>query len=245
MTPQQLKNSILQQAVEGKLVEQRPEEGTGEELYQRIQKEKQKLIKEGKIKKEKPLPPITDGEIPFEIPENWKWMRLCQLGIFSSGKTPSMQNKEYWENGSIPWITSKDMKFNILKDSQMHITKKAAMQMNMYPKGTLLMVVRSGILKRHLPLCILGIDSTINQDIKAFSLIDSKLSKWIYYVLLGREPYIIHNLVKHITTVESLKFKEFENMLIPLPPLKEQKRIVAKVEELLPLCEQLKKTEES
>lgn len=75
MTPQQLKNSILQMAMQGKLVEQRPEEGTGEELYQQIQKEKQKLIKEGKIKKEKPLPEITEDEMPFEIPESWKWVR--------------------------------------------------------------------------------------------------------------------------------------------------------------------------
>ena len=69
MTPQELKNSILQLAIQGKLVEQRKEEGTGEELYQQIQKEKAKLIKEGKIKKEKPLPEITEDEIPFDIPE--------------------------------------------------------------------------------------------------------------------------------------------------------------------------------
>jgi len=76
MTPQELKNSILQLAIQGKLVEQRPEEGTGEELYQQIQAEKQRLIKEGKIKKEKPLPEISEDEIPFDIPESWKWVRL-------------------------------------------------------------------------------------------------------------------------------------------------------------------------
>ena len=78
MTPQQLKNSILQFAIQGKLVEQRAEEGTAEELYQQIQEEKQKLIKEGKIKKEKSLPEITEDEIPFEIPESWKWLKLVQ-----------------------------------------------------------------------------------------------------------------------------------------------------------------------
>lgn len=79
MTPQELKNSILQLAIQGKLVEQRPEEGTAEELYQQIQEEKQKLIKEGKIKKEKNLPVITADEIPFEIPESWKWLRLRDM----------------------------------------------------------------------------------------------------------------------------------------------------------------------
>ena len=79
MTPQELKNSILQLAIQGKLVEQRPEEGTGEELYTQIQAEKQALIKSGKIKKDKPLPEITDDEKPFDIPESWKWVRLQGL----------------------------------------------------------------------------------------------------------------------------------------------------------------------
>ena len=79
MTPEQLKASILQYAIQGKLVEQRAEEGTGEELYQQIQAEKQRLIQEKKIKKEKPLAEISEDEIPFDIPENWKWCRLSSL----------------------------------------------------------------------------------------------------------------------------------------------------------------------
>ena len=71
MTPEQLKASILQYAIQGKLVEQRPEEGTGEELYQQMQTDKQTLIREKKIKKEKPLPDIIDDEIPFDVPESW------------------------------------------------------------------------------------------------------------------------------------------------------------------------------
>ena len=74
--PEDMKKSILQYAIQGKLVEQRPEEGTGEELYRQIQTEKQRLIKEGKIKKEKPLPEIAEDEIPFDIPESWKWIKL-------------------------------------------------------------------------------------------------------------------------------------------------------------------------
>ena len=76
MTPQELKNSILQLAIQGKLVEQRPEEGTAQELYAQIQAEKQRLIKEGKLKKEKPLPEITEDEKPFEIPDGWMWVRI-------------------------------------------------------------------------------------------------------------------------------------------------------------------------
>ena len=83
MTPQELKNSILQLAIQGKLVEQRPEEGTAEELYRQIQSEKQKLIKEGKIKKEKPLPEIAEEEKPFDIPESWKWVRIGSVTILN------------------------------------------------------------------------------------------------------------------------------------------------------------------
>ena len=79
MTAQQLKNSVLQLAIQGKLVEQRPEEGTAEELYKQIQSEKAKLLKAGKIKKEKPLPEISGDEIPFEIPETWKWVRFGNI----------------------------------------------------------------------------------------------------------------------------------------------------------------------
>lgn len=79
MTPEQLKASILQYAIQGKLVEQRPGEGTGEELYHQIQEEKQRLIKAGKIKKEKSLPKIAEDEIPFDIPESWKWVRWGDL----------------------------------------------------------------------------------------------------------------------------------------------------------------------
>ena len=99
MTPQELKNSILQLAIQGKLVEQRKEEGTGEELYQQIQKEKAKLIKEGKIKKEKPLPEITEDEIPFDIPESWKWVRLGDCSSYSQTKkkvSPSSITPDLW-----------------------------------------------------------------------------------------------------------------------------------------------------
>ena len=109
---------------------------------------------------------------------------------------------------------AKDMKKPVINDSEMHITELAAETMQLYPAGTLLLVARSGILRRLLPLCILGVDSTINQDIKAFTLYDTKTSLWIYYAIKAFEPYILKELVKSVTTVESLKFDEFISMLI-------------------------------
>ena len=239
--PEDMKKSILQQAIQGKLVEQRPEEGTAQELYAQIQAEKQRLIKEGKLKKEKPLPEITEEEKPFEIPEGWMWVRLTEIGSFSSGKTPDMTNKSFWDNGTVNWMTSKDMKEKYLNESQMKITEVAAQGMTIYEPGTLLMVVRSGILKRMLPLCILTQKSTINQDIKAYTLVLNSLSTYVYYMLKALEPNILFNYTKRVTTVDSLKFDEFSRQMpVPLPPLAEQKRIVARLEELLPLCEKLK-----
>ena len=90
MTPQELKSSILQLAIQGKLVEQRPKEGTGEELFQQIQAKKQALMKVGDIKKEKPLPPITEDDIPFDIPESWKWIRIRDFCTdIYRGKSPT------------------------------------------------------------------------------------------------------------------------------------------------------------
>ena len=97
MTPQELRASIIQQAIQGKLVEQRPEEGTGEELFQQIQAKKQALIKAGKIKKEKPLPEITEDEIPFDIPDTWKWIRLSDVGQLKNGY--SFKSTEYTSTG--------------------------------------------------------------------------------------------------------------------------------------------------
>ena len=240
--PEALKKSILQEAVQGKLVPQDPSDEPAEALLERIRAEKQRLIKEGKIKKDKHESVIfrrdnshyekrsseevcIDDEIPFEIPESWAWARLSSFGVFSSGKTPSMSNPQFW-NGNVPWVTSKDMKRPVITDSEMHISELAAATMQLYSAGTLLLVARSGILKRLLPLCKLGIDSTINQDIKAFSLYDIELSEWLFYGIKAFEPFILKELVKSVTTVESLKFDEFAAMLIPVPPLSEQRRII-------------------
>lgn len=149
-----------------------------------------------------------------------------------------MSNPQFW-NGNVPWVSSKDMKRPVIMDSEMHITELAASTMQTYPAGTLLLVARSGILKRLLPLCTLGINSTINQDIKAFSLYDVALSEWLYYGIKAFEPYILKELVKSVTTVESLKFDEFSAMLIPVPPLPEQRRIIFAIKEALSLLSPL------
>lgn len=234
MNAQDLKNSILQRAIEGKLVPQRKEEGTAKELLAEIRAEKARLIKEKKIKKSKPLPEITDEEKPFDIPERWEWVRLKDLGQFSSGKTPSKQVPSNWTNGTVNWFTSKDIKSDYLSRSQILISEEAANGLQLYPVGTILMVVRSGILKRLFPVSFLENPGTINQDIKAFQIYDSRISKYLFLCLKGLSPYILKQFRKQVTTVDSLRFEDFSIMPIPMPPLAEQQRILDRVAELQP-----------
>ena len=105
MTPEQLRASILQQAMEGKLVKQDPNDEPASILLEKITKEKARLIKEKKIKRTKKLPEITDDEKPFDIPGSWEWVRLGEIGAITSGGTPKTTEKSYWEKAKIPWIT--------------------------------------------------------------------------------------------------------------------------------------------
>lgn len=232
--PARMKSSLLLAAMRGELTEREPGDGDARDLLKTIEREKKRLIKEKRLKREKPLPPVAEEDVPFEIPSNWCWVRLTELGAFSSGKTPNKLDQRNWNNGTYSWITSKDMKKKYLSDSMIHITEFAKNNLREYPAGTMLLVVRSGILKRLLPIAILEKPSTINQDIKAYELFLPKMLDFVYYAIKAFEPMILHDYRKQVTTVDSLKFDEFsKGMPLPLPPLAEQRRIVARLEELL------------
>lgn len=226
---QAIRSKILDLAMRGKLTEQLPEDGTAEELYRQIRAEKQKRIKEGKGKKDKPLPGIGEAEIPFAIPANWKWIRFSELGVFCGGKTPSMANKAYWKNGSINWVTSKDMKQKYIAASEMMITEEASHELNLLPAHTVVFVVRSGILRRLFPVAILSAEGTINQDLKALQLFIPEMCEFVYCLLKCFESTILFKYTKDGTTVNNIVFDELMTMPLPLPPLDEQQRIVERV----------------
>ena len=235
-----LRELILELAVRGQLVPQNPDDEPASVLLEKIAAEKARLIKEGKIKKEKPLPPITEDEKPFDLPDGWEWITLSHLGTFSGGKTPSKMKAEYW-GGDIPWVTPKDMKVKEIYGSEDHVTQKAIEgELSIVPVDSLLIVVRSGILRRALPVAITKVPVTVNQDMKVLMLINQSLVKYLFLMLQGLEQYILQNLTKIGTTVESVKFDEFSKHYFMLPPQAEQQRIVAKVDELMTLCDQLK-----
>ena len=233
MTPQELKNSILQLAIQGKLVPQRPEEGNAEDLYKQIQAEKQKLIKEGKIKKEKPLPPITDDEKPFEIPKSWKWVKLGEIGSWASGATPSRSNPDYY-NGTIPWLKTGDLNDSYITDTSECITELALFKtsVRLNPIGSVLIAMYGATIGK---IGILKIDATTNQACCACIPLDGILNKYIFYFLLGYRQ----NFIKMGAggAQPNISKEKIINTSFPLPPLAEQKRIVAKIEELLPYVE--------
>ena len=182
---------------------------------------------------------IPDSEIPYTIPSNWMWLRLQDIGIYSGGKTPSMANKEYWSDGSVPWITSKDMKQKYLSTSEMLISNAAAQELTIYPEKTVLFVVRSGILRRSFPVAILTQKGTINQDLKALRLYEPAMCEYVYYLLKGFETTILFQYAKDGTTVNNIVFDALLTMPIPIPPRAEQNRIVEKVQTIFALLDSI------
>lgn len=230
MTPEQLKASILQYAIQGKLVEQRPEEGTGEELYQQMQTDKQTLIREKKIKKEKPLPDIIDDEIPFGVPESWKWVKVGNVGSWSSGATPSRTNPAYY-GGSIPWLKTGDLNDGFIQEVPEYITdlalEKTSLRLN--PIGSVLMAMYGATIGK---LAILEIPATTNQACCACIPYAGMNNKYLFYYLMSmRQSYIG---MAEGGAQPNISKEKIVNSLIPLPPAEEQHRIVAKIEELLP-----------
>ena len=234
MTAEQLKASILQLAMEGKLVEQRPEEGTGEELYQKIQAEKNKLIKEGKIKKEKPFPEITDDEKPFDIPVTWKWARVGEVGDWASGATPSRSHLEYY-GGDIPWLKTGDLNDSYITDIPEKITKTGMSHssVRLNPVGSVLMAMYGATIGK---LGILNIPATTNQACCACICSSYVSNRFLFYFLLSRRKAFIEmgagGAQPNISKVKIV------TSCIPLPPLEEQKRIVNKIDEVMPYVAQ-------
>ena len=229
MTPQELKNSILQLAIQGKLVEQRPEEGTAEELYKQIQAEKLALIKAGKIKKEKPLPEITEDEIPFEIPESWMWVRLNTVISLLSGSdlTPDKYNAQC---KGIPYITGASN----IEGNSIIINRWTEYPNNIAHCGDLLLTCKGTVGKTSI---LAEKEVHIARQIMAITpiLVDT------VFIQRFIECQVDNLKSKAKSMIPGIERDNVLKLAFPLPPLAEQKRIVAKIEELLPLIERYEK----
>lgn len=238
--PEDMKKSILQMAMQGKLVEQRSEEGTADELYEQIVAEKAQLIKDAKIKKEKPLPEITEDEIPFDIPSSWKWVRLGTIVSVYGGKRIPAGTRLSENDTGHKYIRVADMKDETVSlDDIKYITDEIYEKIKQYfitsddiyitVAGT---IGRVGVVPREL--------NNANLTENADKLVFRRLDKMYLCRMLNSE--VVQHQIREATTQvgqPKLAIARIQKLIVPLPPLEEQKRIVAKIEELLPYCNQL------
>ena len=231
-----LREYILILAVRGKLVEQDENDEPASLLLERIREEKDRLVKEKKIKKEKPLPEIGEDDIPYELPNSWQWVRLGDIVSFNIGKTPNRKNATYWENGIYPWVSISDMEHG----KEIFNTKQRVSQVGLddcfkgsiSPKGTLIMSFKLTIGK----MSILGMDSLHNEAIVSIYPHLNEMKLFLFKLLNGFE---LTSGTKDAIMGKTLNSQSIRNILIALPPLNEQKRIVEKVDYLMGFCDKL------
>lgn len=239
MTPQELKNSVLQLAIQGKLVEQRPEEGTGEELYRQIQAEKQKLIQEGKIKKEKPLPEIAEDEKPFDIPESWKWVRL-RVVVYSRGQVSPRAKFSYIDIGS---IDNKNQRLNP-EENIIDANQAPSRARKIVDQGDILYSTVRPYLHN---MCIIdrpfAYTPIASTGFATMVCHTGVLNKYIlsYFLSPSFDAYANDAGNAKGVAYPAINDDRLYRALVALPPLAEQKRIVAKIEELLPLIDRYEK----
>ncbi|WP_444382743.1 restriction endonuclease subunit S [Phocaeicola vulgatus] len=243
---EQLRKSILQEAIQGKLVPQIAEEGTAEKLLTEIREEKERLIKEGKLKKSaltdsiifkgddnkyyeqigKKCLDITE-QIPFEIPVNWAWARMGQIGDWGAGSTPQRGNANYY-NGNILWLKTGELNNGIIYDTEEKITQKAFQDcsLRMNKIGDVLIAMYGATIGK---LAIVGEDLTTNQA--CCGCTPYLIYNWylFYFLMASRDSFIKKGEGGAQPNISRVKLVEH---LIPLPPLKEQHRIVAQIEKL-------------
>ena len=166
---------------------------------------------------------------------------LAELGKWSGGKTPSMSEKSFWEQGTIPWISSKDMKTSTLEDTQDHITEKAVKEapMTVYPVNSIAVVTRSGILKHTFPVAYIPFETTINQDIKMLVVNEDVLPRYAFHVIQGKGQDILVKTKKQGGTVDSLDFQKVLAYKVPVPSKDIQSKLVEVLDNFESICTDL------
>ena len=230
-----LKSKIIDAGIQGKLTEQLPEDGTAEDLYQQIQQEKLALEKAGKVKKSKPLPPISEEEKPFDIPDNWKWVSVgdvCTNIQYGTSKKSS-------ETGKVPVIRMGNLQGGRIVYDKLAYTSDDS-EIEKYPlevndllfnrTNSMELVGKTAIYKGEMPAIYAGYLVRVTPVLMA--------SDYLNYVMQTKYYWDYCRMVRIDANGQSnINAEKLKRFVFPLPPLAEQKRIVAKLEELLPLCE--------
>ena len=275
MTAKELKASILQLAVTGKLVPQDPNDEPSSVLLERIKAEKAKLVKAGKIKKDKNPSEIVTGsdgavyekfgsgdlshaearrrgegrrvssravEVPFEIPKSWRWVRLGDIGAWGAGATPNKSTRKYFENGTIPWLLTGDLNDGLITKIPHTITESALKEtsVKLNPQGSVLIAMYGATIGK---VGVLNLPATTNQACCACRPFDGVVNWYLFYFLMSQRDVFISR--GEGGAQSNISKEKIVATLFPLPPLAEQKRIVAKIEKLMPLVEEYGKLEET
>ena len=263
-----LKKAVLQAAMQGKLTKQLKSDSSVDELLKKIADEKAKLIAEGKIKKERgeslPLSParqrssatpsagsnaarntrleqIPQEEIPFEIPENWRWTKLGLIGDWGAGATPDRGKAEYYKNGTIPWIKTGELNDGIVTSAEEYITElafeKCSLRMN--KKDDVLIAMYGATIGK---VAIAGFDLTTNQACCACTPYNGIFNYYLFYFLKANKPDFVKQSAGGAQP--NISRTKIVDTLFPLPPIEEQQRIVEKLNQILPLIDEYGKEED-
>ncbi|MGE9945892.1 restriction endonuclease subunit S [Lactobacillus johnsonii] len=220
-----LKSKVLDLAMRGKLVKQDPNDEPASVLLEKIKAEKEQLIKEKKIKKSKPLPPIKDDEKPFDIPDSWEWVRLGDVGLIATGNTPTKNNSDFY-GGTTPFIKPADIQNLIINyDTKDFLSEKGEQKGRLAYKNDILVTCIGNLGRNN----IINRKVAYNQQINGISplIVSSSL---LHYFMLS--SFFISSMYNYAsaTTLPILNKTKLSNLIIPLPPLAEQSRIVDKIE---------------
>jgi type I restriction enzyme S subunit len=236
----ELRKAILQLAVMGRLVPQNPNDPPASQLLKEIEAEKQWLVKAGKIKKPKPLPPIKPEEVPYELPQGWKWVRLGDAGVFERGRSKHRprNDKRLFEHGTYPFVQTGDVSRSKATENQIltctsYYNDFGLKQSRLWEKGTLCITIAANIAETG----FLGMDACIPDSVVAFLGVDKSLEKLVKVFIDVAKGDLEHFAPS--TAQKNINLGIINELLFPLPPLPEQHRIIARIDQLMALCDTL------
>lgn len=223
------RNKVLQLAIEGKLVPQNEKDEPASVLLEKIKEEKEQLVKDKIIKKEKPLPEITNEEKLFDIPKDWEWVKMGEIGIWRAGSTPSRANTCYY-NGNIPWIKTGELNDGYIYDSEEKITETALSEssLKLNPIGSVLIAMYGATIGK---VGILQVEAATNQACCSCITYVGVYNRYLFFVLLSMRKYFKRQSFGGAQP--NISKQKIINTAMPLPPLEEQKRIVEKIEKIM------------
>ncbi|WP_305845926.1 restriction endonuclease subunit S [Photobacterium kishitanii] len=212
-------------------------------LIELLKEKRQAVISHAVTKGLNPDAPMKDSGVEWlgEVPEHWDLTPLKYLCNFKGGGTPTKDNINYWTNGTIPWVSPKDMKSFWINKTQDYVTELAVKESstNIIFEGSLMMVVRSGILQRTIPIAINTVPVTMNQDMKALLFNNKMLTEYAAYFIIGNIPQLLLEWSKEGATVESIEHEYLANSYFPVPPKEEQEKIICTIMSQLELFDNL------